>query len=228
MKKDENGWIVVETIGTLIPFVLICISIITMINITAVQQRVHYAITQTALELSMYSYVVHALGLSEPIMNWNETAANTQGQIDSVINDVNSIRLFDDLETVTGAIGSLMQTGGDALNDPMETISNLLSYGLNRAYSHVVQEVVIRPMVNRHLERRSGDFSADDYLRTFNVADRNGTLLDLSNSVILNSNGDVIIVAEYSIDFTFGIIPVPPLTFRQTAKTRAWIGGYTP
>ncbi|MCL2425327.1 MAG: hypothetical protein FWD05_03210 [Oscillospiraceae bacterium] len=58
MRKDENGHIVVETVGAFIPFVLLVISILSLVQLTATQARVHSALTQTALTISKYSYVV--------------------------------------------------------------------------------------------------------------------------------------------------------------------------
>ena len=67
MKNDENGYIVVETVGTFIPFVFLVISILSLVNIVTLQARVHNALTQTAGTLSMYSYVLYSTGTSESI-----------------------------------------------------------------------------------------------------------------------------------------------------------------
>jgi len=57
MKKDQHGYIVVETIGAFMLFVFFVASILMLINIVAVQARVHNAITQAAETVSMYSYI---------------------------------------------------------------------------------------------------------------------------------------------------------------------------
>ena len=41
MRRDERGYIVVETIGSFLLFVLAVTSILSLINIVAVQARVH-------------------------------------------------------------------------------------------------------------------------------------------------------------------------------------------
>ena len=48
MKRDEGGYIVVETITSFLLFVLLNISILSLINIVTVQSRIHYAVTQAA------------------------------------------------------------------------------------------------------------------------------------------------------------------------------------
>ena len=64
MRKDENGYIVVETIGAFTLFVFFVASILALINIVALQARVHNAITQAAQTVSMYSYVLELTGVS--------------------------------------------------------------------------------------------------------------------------------------------------------------------
>ena len=66
MKKDDNGYIVVETIFSFTLFVFLIISILSIINIVTVQARVHYAITQAAETISMYSYTLDAMGAGSP------------------------------------------------------------------------------------------------------------------------------------------------------------------
>lgn len=54
MGKNENGYITVETLGTFLPFVLLVVSILSLVNIVTAQTRVHYALTQTANAISVY------------------------------------------------------------------------------------------------------------------------------------------------------------------------------
>jgi hypothetical protein len=61
MRKDENGHIVVETVGAFIPLVLLVISILSLVQLSATQARIHNALTQTALTISLYSYVIEVM-----------------------------------------------------------------------------------------------------------------------------------------------------------------------
>jgi len=61
MRRDECGHITVEFLGAFIPFLLLAISILSLVNISATQARMHNALTQTALTISMYSYVMHTI-----------------------------------------------------------------------------------------------------------------------------------------------------------------------
>ena len=83
MKRDENGYIVVETVGSFVLFILLVTSILSIINVVTVQARVHYAMSQTAQTLSMYAYALEKAGLSDPLMGIAESADNTQEEIDT-------------------------------------------------------------------------------------------------------------------------------------------------
>ncbi|MCL2200444.1 MAG: hypothetical protein FWB75_00630, partial [Oscillospiraceae bacterium] len=164
MRENEKGSIVVETVGSFMFFVFLMVSIITLINITTVQARVHYAITQTANELAMYSYVIHALGLSEAAMSRDANAGAVEGQINSVINDINTIQsgvsggsggvadILGNLNTVIDAIGNLTTSAGSAASNPQAILFALVQYGLSPVMDGMMQEVIVRPMIAKHLQ----------------------------------------------------------------------------
>jgi len=62
IKNDTRGYIVVETILAFIPFTMAMLAIVMLINVVSAQSRVHYALTQTANELSVLSYLNHDSG----------------------------------------------------------------------------------------------------------------------------------------------------------------------
>ena len=56
-KHDNRGYIIVETLLIFVPFILLMLSFAMLINVVAMQSRVHYALTQTAKEMSILSYM---------------------------------------------------------------------------------------------------------------------------------------------------------------------------
>jgi hypothetical protein len=241
MRKDEGGYIVVETIGSFMLFTFLVLSILTLINIVTVQARVHYALTQTANELSMYSYIIDALGLSDTVKTVDAAGTEVQDQIDSVLSDINTIQgglaaspsdtteFMENLNVVMDSVGSLSGTLENVTQDPKGTFHNVLLYGLDKTKNYAMQEIVIRPMLSKYLD--NGEVNANEFLKQYNVIESGGERLDLSDSVYINESGDIVIVAEYGIDYAFGLgaLPLPEamrtLTIRQTAKTKAWLGG---
>lgn len=236
MQKNEDGYIVVETIGTFMLFTLLVVSILSLINIVTIQTRVHYALTQTANELSMYSYVIDALGLSNDIKALDETGRQVESDIDTMRSDLNAIQsglttsssstidFFDNLAAVVDAVGGLSGTAGNMLQDPKGTFVNVVMYGLDTLKNQAMQEFVILPMLEKYLN--NGNQDADAFLTSYGVVGGLDSFL-LDGSVFIDSEGDITIVASYEIDYTFGILPLPFATIQveQTAKTKAWLGG---
>lgn len=241
MKRDDNGYIVVETIGTFIPFVLLMISILSLVNIVVVQARVHYAMTQAAQTLSMYSYTLEVTGLAEHMQN-------SAGQADTVQTGAKEFQenlsgIMEGMESLspdqvgTHGNAALDQVNGwveNTVSDPMNTVRLLLNYGLGEAGKQVTEQLV-RPLVGRYL--RNGDMSGDEFLRAFQViggldgldfADFSLTDFNANDSMLLDAGGDVKIVVRYDIDYTFGALPLPfdpKLSITQTVQTKSWLGG---
>lgn len=235
MKKNEDGYIVVETALSFMLFVLLVVSILSLINIVTIQARVHYALTQTANELSMYSYVLDALGLSGDIKGLDQTGHEVQEKFDGIVKDLETIEhgvttvpgstgdFFDDLDALTDAVRSLSNTAGEIVDDPKGTFVKVVRYGLDKAKNSGMQEFVIRPMIGKYL--KNGSQSAEDYLNGCGIDGLDS--LDLGKSVFIDSKGDITIVASYDIDYTFGLLPLSftKIHVEQTAKTSAWLGG---
>jgi len=236
VSKDEKGYIVVETIGSFMLFTLLMISILSLINIVTIQTRVHYALTQTANELSMYSYVLDALGLSDEIKALHKTSIALQGDIDQIIEDLDTIQtgttslignqsdFFNNLDAVVDAVGSLSNTTKGMIENPQETFINLVRYGLDKGKNKAIQEFVLRPMLGKYLH--NGEQDADTFLVANGVSDGLGSIV-LEKSIFIDDKGDITVVASYNIDYIFGALPLPfgGIQVEQTAKTKAWLGG---
>lgn len=245
MKRDENGYIVVETIGTFIPFVLLVISILSLANIVTLQSRVHYALTQTANTLSMYSYTLEVTGIADNLST-NSKMANTvieeadaiKGEINSVIDGINSLSVGDVHEHGSAAVNRVYDWSEKIVNDPKKVMQVLMNYGISEGGKAALGELV-RPLVGRYLS--NGDMTGDEYLKSVNVIGGldglvfyNGLdLFDLNStgqndSILIDERGDVKLVVRYEIEYKFGALPLPfepKLSITQTVKTKAWLKG---
>lgn len=250
MKREEGGYIVVETILCFTLFVFLMMSILSLINIVTVQARVHYAITQAAETISMYSYTLDAMGVSSHLMNSAERADTVEGGINDFAGNVNKV--FDAIESlnvngIRESGSALYQQGSDlaqrAANDPKALFQEVMNYGLQKGGSAIFGSLV-RPLVGRYLD--NGTLTGDEFLRAFRVKDgldglefstfnvlgwdpENHRVLTSprDDSMLITSGGDVRIVVSYQIDYTFGTLPLPftELTVTQEAVTKAWLGG---
>ena len=245
-RRDDDGYIVVETIGAFVLFVLLIISVLSLVNIVAVQARVHYAITQAANTLSMYSYTLEVLGVVDEL-------AAINGQAQTVAVEANAMR--DDINSVLSGLDSLSNPGGiidsggniinraygwaeEAVGDPKAVLGLLTSYTVQELESKLLEELA-RPLVGRYLS--NGGMTGDEYLSRAGVVNRQtgqtglGALefykfgnLGVGNSVLIDSVGNVKLVVEYEVLYTFGGLPLPfnpTLRITQTAVTKAWLGG---
>ena len=245
MRRDDNGYIIVETITCFILFVFLNISILSLINIVTVQARVHYALTQAAETVSMYTYVLDVTGVADRMVNGANKAegvekdANTiKTNINSVIDAVNSL----DTPRTIDASGTLYDNSVEivekTLDDPKAAFQAFLNYGLGEGMDQIF-EVAVRPLVIRYLS--NGAMTGEEYLKTAHViGGKNGLdfgdfdLFDLGttssdDSRFLTGAGNVKIVVEYDIDYSFGALPLPfakpYLHVTQEVMTRSWLSG---
>ena len=233
MSKDENGYIVLETIGTFIPFVFLILSILTLVNIVTLQARVHYALTQAAETISIYCYTLEVTGVAQDLGVMNSRAARAGETISSIQDNMNTvINGIDNFPSgSTGeAMNNLLNTGEDIADDPKSVIQDMMNYGLRASASSAYGDLV-RSLLNRYLA--NGNMTGDEYLLSVNVI---GGLdgIQISGgpdgSVLINKDGAVELVAQYSIAYKFGALPLPfpkpELKVTQTVETQAWLNGH--
>jgi hypothetical protein len=243
MRKDEKGMIVVETISTFILFTFLMAAILALVNIVTLQARIHYAITQATETVSMYSYVLEVTSIAGRLRNLEHNAGEVTESSNSFKNDINALidglENFDPDETIYHA-GAAADTATSWMHDtaenPKRALSLMVNYGVGEVMHFAFGELM-RPLVGRYLS--NGSMSGDEYLRSVNVIDGldglrfyDFSLFDLSDtsendSVLLTEGGDVVIVVRYSIDYTFGALPLPFSDFEVThvVKTHAWLDG---
>lgn len=234
--EREGGYIVVETIGSFMLLVFFMVAILSLIEVTVVQARVHYAMTQAAQTLSMYSYVLDVTGAADHMTNMAGQAGQVQGEIDEFRTNLNGVldgmaqisSGTDAGEALSGQVWGWME---DAAADPKGSIQLVLNYGLQEVENSVFAAGV-RQMVGRYLS--NGDLTGDAFLRAFGV--RNGLDgLDFysfdsiaNDSMLLDENGDIKLAVRYEIEYSFGALPLPfgpTLKVSQVVKTKAWLGG---
>jgi len=218
MKNDENGYIVVETVGTFIPFVLLVVSILSLVNIITLQARVHNALTQTANTLSMYSYVLKATGAADSFMIADSKANSTSENLGAVMDGIGALSKGGGFDAGSG--GQATGLAEALVGDPRNMIQNFANYGLGELRS-IASEHLVRPLAGRYLA--TGEMTADEYLSSVKVKN-----FDFSDCVIIDRNGNVKITVDYEIEYTFGALRLPfspTLRVTQTVVTKAWLNG---
>ena len=251
MKRDERGYIVVETIGSFLLFVFLMASILCLVNVVTVQARIHYAITQAAETVSMYSYVLDATGVSGHLINSAQKAEKVKADAKTLSENVNTV--LDNIEALNiegiSESGKTLYDQGSSMvnsvkNDPKAVLQDFINYGVNEVGSAAFAKTVLEPLVERYLA--NGQMSGDEFLKTFHViggmeglefnsdklmgfdSESNRlTSVNGQNSNLFTGDGDVRVVVNYSIDYTFGALPLPfsELKITQSVLTKAWLSG---
>lgn len=258
MRRDEKGYIVVETILCFLLFVLMNFSILSLINVVAVQARVHYALTQAAETVSMYCYSLDLIGAAPHLQNMAGRAGRVEGEVNAFKDDLSAVltgieglgsgEISGEAVDEIGEHGeALLDRAGDwgesFSADPKSMAQDLVNYGLQQGQNKIFESMV-RPLIGRYLN--NGRQSGDEFLRAFGVSGglrglefTTFSTFDLDNtraddSMLLTEDGDVKIVVQYEIDYTFGALPLPFKTLKVTQEvtTKAWLSGkgegYTP
>ncbi len=254
MAKDERGYIVVETIVAFMLFVFLNLSILSLINIVVVQSRVHYALTQAAETMSIYSYTLEAMGAADHLVRSADRADRVEQDAATVAGDINGV--LNALESMD--LSALRDAGEDTYehvggiaehiaNDPKDVLQNLMNYGLQEGGSFLLA-TCMKPLMDRYLT--NGTMSGDAFLEAFHV---NGGLDGLrfysfdpvgydagthrltsggrNDSMLLDKDKNLKLVVEYDIDYSFGALPLPEsfrgkLHVTQMVVTKSWLGGH--
>jgi len=202
MLKNEDGYIVVETVGTFIPFLLLVISILSLVNIVSMQARIHHALTQTANTLSMYSYVLKVTGIADDFIAIDSNAHEFESNITSAIDGIIAFD-FDNVDL-----------------DFDFSHSDIINYGVNAGRNFVTASFV-RPLLMLYLSGHQ--VSGAENIESANILD-----LALTRAVIIDRNENIMLTVTYEIDYAFGALRLPfgpRLSVTQTVITKAWLGG---
>jgi len=210
MHKNENGYIVVETVGTFIPFVFLVISILSLVNIVGLQARVHNALTQAAGTISMYCYVLEATGAANDLMTTDRKAHAAGETISAVFSGIGSL-------SGSGSWSEGETRSGGNFKAIVESLAN---YGINELKNIAVAQLV-SPLVDRYLARDG--MTGDEYLKSVRVVK-----FEIAEANVIDKDGNVKLTVEYEIEYTFGALKIPfgpTLKVTQTVVTKAWLGG---
>ena len=230
MRKNEQGTILIEFVGSFLLFVLLIMSILSLVNIGTMQARMHYAMTQTANTLSMYGYVLNVSGADGFLISNAAVAENVrQGantsidDINNVLNEINNLSISGVVSSAEIAAGNIGAQVDNVIENPVQAVQSVANYGLNQGMSFGFGEI-LKPLIGYHLA--NGDMSGDEYLRSVGVdgveslsfftlsapgytpagkGQLVGTIngLPADDSALLDHNGNVRITVQYEMKYSF-------------------------
>lgn len=208
-KKDENnsrGSLTVEALLFLIPFIMAFCTLVNAARFVQAEMLIHHAVTQTAKQISTYSYV---LTRSEISKKMQETNGKSEKFLTTVDNASNSIEGF-----------------VDAAGDMDSLVEGVFSLAKSRGKRGIMTRVVGE--LSKNNIRNEISLMSDDpgeFLENIGIVG-GVSGLDFSQSEWISNTegkGDIKIVVTYEMkntlfpEFDFG-----QYKFRQCAYTLIW------
>lgn len=233
-KQQEKGSLTVETAIFLSLFIVFFVSMMNIVQIVRAQTLLQHAVSQTAKEISQYSYILTKTGI---VKASNETYVKAEGftnDIESVANDVTKISgainevastgdIVSSANTIKQAATNMSGTLEGYFDNPKNILAGVLAVGKNEIQGTAKAAVIggiSRCRIKTHLAADGSD--PNERLISLGVINGiNG--IDFSESKwFSNGNQDLIIVAKYRMKINFMFMELELPEFKVCGATRIW------
>ena len=206
-RSNEKGSLTVEALVFLIPFIMAFCTIINAARFVQAEMLIHHAITQTAKQISTYSYVLTKTEIAEKMQRSN-------GKSQEFTDDVNRA-----VTSISGLADAVENPGALA-----EGVFSMVKSGIAGEATSGAVGALAKDSIEKSIENLTDD--PDEFLENLGIV---GGLsgLDFSESKWLSNTqeekGNVQIVVAYKMknvlfpDFDFG-----QHEFCQSASTLIW------
>lgn len=221
-QKRQKGVLTIEASISYSIFLMIIVTLLYLMRVVYAYGLVQHAVSQTAKELSMYTYVYHVSGASGP---YDDLQSATSGRKDQFNTDAESIvKLYEILEG--GKLDELNDYSYEGSTHPKDILKDVIGAVANEAAGDAHNQawtLVARPMIAGYIGADSKGNSADERLQKLRVI---GGLkgIDLSSSKFFENGTTIDIVACYTIDPLLPIKILPELNLCNRATVRGMSG----
>ncbi|MDE6938061.1 MAG: hypothetical protein K2P28_07830, partial [Lachnospiraceae bacterium] len=113
--KDYNeGSLTVEALLFLIPFIMAFCTLINAARYVQAEMLIHHAVTQTAKQISTYSYVLTKTKISSRIVETNRKSEELKVTIDDATSSVEGfINAVSDMDGLAEGVFSMLKSGAE-------------------------------------------------------------------------------------------------------------------
>lgn len=236
-RQRDKGSLTVECLLFMIPVMCAFFSLVNISRFVQAEVIIHHAITQTAKQISVYSYVMTKSGISERMINTNAKSAKFKSDIDTTTGAVSDFfsavggavkgqNVQQNIDDAKNAVDLAKETVQPYLENPQEILNgvlNVLKSGVRHELMVAVVGGVARGCIKQSLSYVSSD--PDAYLEKLGVVDGIDGL-DFSDSKwIDNTEGKGNI--EITVTYTMHNLMFPQFDFgehqyRLCASTLTW------
>ena len=225
MKREQRqkGALTIEASISYSIFLMVIVTMLYLMRIVYTYGLIQHAVSQTAKELSMYSYMYYVSGTSDL---YNDLQNATSGRKDQFNTDADSIvKLYETFES--GNTEDLKDYSYEGSTDPKDLLKDVIGAMMNEAAGEAHNQawsLIVRPMMAGYIGADSRGNSADSRLKALRVI---GGLsgIDLSSSRFFENGSTIDIVACYTIDPIFPIKILPELNLCNRAVVAGMSGG---
>ena len=221
--RDEKGALTIEASISYSIFLMVIVTMLYIMKIVYTYGLIQHAVSQTAKELSMYTYVYQVSGLSDL---HGQIQDATSGRKDQFNTDADSIvKLYEILES--GNYNELQDYSYEGSTDPVPLLKDIMGAVVNEAskeaQNQAFAQLIARPMIAGYIGADSKGNSADQRLKTLRVIDGLSGI-DLSASKFFEDGNTIDIVACYTIDPIMPIKIMPEINLCNRAVVQGMTG----
>jgi len=210
-RQRQKGALSIEASISYSIFLMVIVTILYIMRIVYVYGLVQHAVSQTAKELSMYTYVYQVAGLNDLR---GGVAGATGNRTETFNADVGEV--VDFYEKFSSGDGSASYNG---TTDPGEILKNIGAAMLGEAgkeVNHQLFEAIVRPMIAGYIGADSKGKNADERLKALRVVGGMSGL-NLNSSSFFEDGSTIDLVVFYTIDPVMPIDIMPELNLANRA-----------
>lgn len=217
-QREKKGSLTIEASISYSIFLMIIVTILYVMRIVYVYGLVQHAVSQTAKELSMYSYLYQVAGLND--LN-QQVAGATDTRTRQFNGDIGEVVQF--YEKFSSGNLDAQYNG---TTDPQEILKNIEAAMLGEAgkeVNHQMFELVARPMIESYIGADARGNGADARLKALRVV---GGIqgLSLNSSSFIEDGATIDLVVCYTIDPVMPVNILPELNLANRACIRGMSG----
>lgn len=184
MKKDAScGSLSVEVVLILVPFMFCFMTLLNISRIVQAEVIIHHAITQSAKEISTYSYVLTKTGIAEKMIETNGKSAKFRSDVDntiskltelgSTIGDIGSTSdINNHISTIEKDINSIQNTTSNYIDDPRSIATGVFAAVKSAGREYAMKGIagkLAKGSIEKQLSLINDD--PDSYLQNIGVVD---------------------------------------------------------
>lgn len=236
LKKQERGSLTVEAVMFLIPFMLAFLTLLNIARFVQAEMVIHHSITQTAKQVSTYSYLLTKSKISDRMQATNKQSADFRTDTEKAVSSVTELldafgavgsgNPIDDVTQVVNAAENASETLTDYFSDPKALLTGVFAMTKSGAAGAVKTGIIggiSGANIKTALSKITND--PDEYLENIGIVDGLDGL-DYSQSQWISNyeeKGNLRIVVTYKMkNLLFPMFDFGELEFCQCASTLIW------